>query len=113
MRAIAAMAAAFSLAACASAPDEARSRDLAADGRVIVEQRCVSCHAIGESGESPRQDAPPLRRLAERYPVTALEEAFAEGILVGHPAMPALRFTPEEIAAITAYLESIQERRGG
>jgi mono/diheme cytochrome c family protein len=45
--------------------------------------------------------------------VNALEEAFAEGILVGHPAMPQFRFTPAQIDDILAYLQSVQERRGG
>jgi mono/diheme cytochrome c family protein len=58
-------------------------------------------------------EAPPFRTLSERYPVTALEEAFAEGILVGHPAMPEFRFEPHEIDAIIAYLQSVQTRRGG
>jgi len=106
------------LVACASAPAQAPSeshatRDLIAEGHALVETRCVSCHAIGPEGESRLAEAPPFRTLSERYPVTALEEALAEGILVGHPAMPEFRFSPAEIDAIVAYLNSIQTRRGG
>jgi cytochrome c len=39
-----------------------------------------------------------------------LAEALAEGLSVGHPDMPELVFEPDQIAAILAYLKSIQER---
>lgn len=120
MRLIIAALSGFVLASCASAPEPASpspapsaARDLIAAGRALVETRCVGCHAVGVEGESRLAEAPPLRRLSESYPVTALEEAFAEGILVGHPAMPEFHFSPEEIDAIVAYLESIQTRQGG
>jgi mono/diheme cytochrome c family protein len=57
--------------------------------------------------------APPFRTLSRDYPVTALEEAFAEGILVGHPDMPEFRLEPEQIDAIVAYIQSIQAQRAG
>lgn len=82
-------------------------------GRHLAELYCVSCHAIGTEGESPHPMAPPLRTLSRNYPVNALEEAFAEGILVGHPDMPEFRFEPDQIDDLLAYLQSIQERRGG
>jgi mono/diheme cytochrome c family protein len=82
-------------------------------GRRIAEVQCAGCHAIGPAGESRNPEAPPFRTLSRHYPVNALEEAFAEGILVGHPAMPQFRFTPAQIDDILAYLQSVQERRGG
>jgi hypothetical protein len=42
--------------------------------------------------------------------VANLEEALAEGISVGHPAMPQFQFSPEDADALIAYLESIQEQ---
>lgn len=53
--------------------------------------------------------APAFRTLRERYPIDALEEAFAEGIYVGHPDMPEFVADPDQIAAIVAYIESIQD----
>jgi hypothetical protein len=53
-----------------------------------------------------------LRTLAERYPVTGLQEAFAQGVLVGHPNMPDFRFSAAQIAEILAYLQSIQTVQG-
>ena len=43
--------------------------------------------AIGASGESPHATAPPFRTLSQNYPIESLSEAFAEGILVEHPAV--------------------------
>jgi cytochrome c len=82
-------------------------------GRHIAELKCAGCHAIGTTGDSHNPAAPPFRTFSHHYPVTALEEAFAEGILVGHPAMPEFSFTPEQIDDLLSYLESVQERRGG
>jgi mono/diheme cytochrome c family protein len=78
-------------------------------GRTLVEERCARCHAIEKTGESPFALAPPLRDLEKRYPLESLEEAFAEGIVVGHPAMPEFEFEPEEIADLVAYLKWLGE----
>ena len=100
--------------ALAPAPEgEMTHEALVARGRGIAEVFCVSCHAIGPSGASPLDAAPPFRTLSESYPVTALEEAFAEGVLVGHPAMPEFQFQPQDIDALVAYLQTIQTRRAG
>ena len=81
-------------------------------GRQIVQLQCVSCHAVRSSDMSRDLAAPPLRTLAERYPVTGLPEAFAQGVLVGHPNMPEFRFKSTQITEILAYLQSIQTRQG-
>ena len=81
-------------------------------GRVLVADRCALCHATGARGESPKPTAPPLRRLAERYPDAALTEAFEKGLLERHPAMPPFRFSRDDLTAILAYLHSIHEVRG-
>jgi mono/diheme cytochrome c family protein len=87
----------------------AQDGDLLQRGRAIVEEHCARCHAVGEAGESPLAAAPPFRSLGERYPVSDLEEALAEGIVTAHPDMPEFAFPPEEVAAIIAFLESIQQ----
>jgi hypothetical protein len=43
--------------------------------------------------------APPFGDLSKRYPIENLAEAFAEGIVTGHPAMPRFTFEPREIGA--------------
>jgi cytochrome c len=80
-------------------------------GRALVEDNCAGCHATGATGDSPHTDAPPFRTLSQRYPIEALEEAFAEGIYTGHPDMPEFVVTPRQIGDIIAYLESIQEKK--
>ncbi len=81
-------------------------------GKRIVEMQCVSCHAVRADDKSHNPNAPALRTLAERYPVTGLEEAFALGIMTGHPGMPDFRFGRDQIRDILAYLGSIQTRQG-
>jgi len=79
-------------------------------GRTIVSDRCAQCHATSGAGPSPVADAPPFSTLSRNYPVAHLAEALAEGILVGHPEvdMPEFVFSPNEVGAIIAYLESVQ-----
>jgi cytochrome c len=95
------------LAACAPAAPQAPPPDAAA-GQRLVEQRCASCHAVGRAGMSPRAAAPAFRDLHRRYPVDQLAEALAEGIVTGHPDMPAFTFDRAEIEDVLAYLRSLE-----
>lgn len=70
----------------------------------MAQQYCARCHAIGTEGSSPFREAPPFREVVRRYPVEQLEEALAEGISVGHPAMPLFEFQPHEIDDLLAFL---------
>ena len=79
-------------------------------GKALVEANCARCHAIGRDDESRHPDAPAFRTLSQRYPLDALEEAFAEGISTGHPDMPEFIATPEQIEAILAYIGSVQDQ---
>lgn len=78
-------------------------------GNALAEKYCSRCHAIDSTGDSPFKDAPPFREIVGRYPVETLGEAFAEGITVGHPAMPEFEFTPEEIEELLTYLGSLNK----
>lgn len=82
-------------------------------GRRLAAINCATCHAIDATGESRHPMAPPFRTLSRNYPLNSLEEAFAEGILVGHPDMPEFRLTPDEIEHLLAYLNSVQSRQSG
>lgn len=84
-----------------------------AEGRRLAEIYCARCHAISADGESAHPMAPPFRTLSSQYPVGALEEAFAEGVLVGHPDMPEFQLEPRQIDDLLSYIQSVQERRGG
>ena len=80
-----------------------------ANGKGLVETNCAPCHAVGLKDKSLLDKAPVFRELAKRYPIVALEEAFAEGIVTGHPGMPEFEATPKQIADIVAYISSIQD----
>ncbi|HZQ12646.1 MAG TPA: cytochrome c [Pseudolabrys sp.] len=77
-------------------------------GEQLLQRACSRCHAVGKTGDSPRQEAPPFRTLGERYPIEQLEESLGEGIMSGHPDMPELSFDADDVGAIIAYLNSIQ-----
>lgn len=109
MRALLATAIALTAAWSLSAPARAASVDA---GQRLAQRNCGMCHAIGRQGDSPYPAAPPFRTLSKRYPVENLQEALAEGILTGHPAMPEFRFSPSEIEDLIAYLSSIQAVAG-
>jgi mono/diheme cytochrome c family protein len=98
------------LAACAPLPDRTMPSDHAASaarGAVIAQSRCGGCHATGRNDESAMRGAPPFRALSSRYPLIALEEALAEGVVTAHPAMPEFVFEPDDIQDLIAYLETL------
>lgn len=82
--------------------------DAATRGLILVQEHCAKCHAIGRSDISTNPAAPPFRILGKRYPPEALQEAFAEGIVVGHAKMPEFKFRPGDIGALIAYLNYVQ-----
>ncbi len=77
-------------------------------GHSLAERDCGGCHATGRADASRFSGAPPFRDLGRRYPVATLSEALAEGISVGHPAMPERAYPLAEVAALIAYLEDLQ-----
>ncbi len=83
--------------------------DVAA-GRTFAEAVCARCHAVGRTGASPFEPAPPFRTFAAKWPLETLEEALAEGISVGHPDMPEFVLSPEQIDDFLAYLHSVQDK---
>jgi len=78
-------------------------------GRALVDRYCSRCHAIDRTGSSPHAEAPPFRTLGARYPIDSLAEALAEGLVTGHPDMPEFMFEVQDVGAILAYLNSIQD----
>jgi mono/diheme cytochrome c family protein len=78
-------------------------------GEEVLAANCARCHAIGRTGNSTHPEAPAFRTLSRRYPIDALAEALAEGLSSGHPDMPEFRFEVPDVAAILAYLRSIQD----
>jgi cytochrome c len=77
-------------------------------GRAYARSHCARCHSIDQNGASPLALAPPFRTLHQRYPVESLEEALAEGIVTGHPAMPEFRLEPDQISDFIAFLKTLR-----
>ena len=100
--------AAFSGAALAQGTSAAAKR-----GEALLKSNCAECHAVLRTGESPNKKAPPFRTLGQRYKIDDLQEALAEGIVVGHGGaeMPHFIFEPTEIDDIIAYLKSINRKQ--
>lgn len=77
-------------------------------GLTFVQTNCARCHAIGKLGDSPLSVAPTFRALHLKYPVESLQEAFAEGIVTGHPTMPEFRLDPGQIQDVLSYLKTLE-----
>jgi len=92
------------------APTSAKT--LVSSGREIADTFCSRCHAIGAHGKSPNPKSPPFRLLGKKYPLSNLEEALSEGIVVGHEGeeMPPFAFSAQQIEALLAYLASVQRK---
>ena len=97
------------MAAVATLPAQDNAA-LEKQGESLLSANCSRCHATGRTGASTHPEAPPFRTLSDRYPIDGLAEALAEGLSVGHPDMPEFVFEPDQVAAILAYLKSIQQR---
>lgn len=82
-------------------------------GAILVRQKCAGCHAVERSGDSPLASAPPFRTMGVEYPVSDLQEAFAEGVVTAHPAMPAFELQSTDIADLIAWLESVSGTGSG
>ncbi len=97
------------VALCFAAVPAAAQEGRAQRGFTFANTNCARCHAIGRVGESPLNIAPPFRTHHTRYPVENFAEAFAEGIVTGHPTMPEFRLDPAQINDLIAYLKTLEQ----
>jgi cytochrome c len=79
-------------------------------GEELVQNNCAICHAIGLTGDSPHEEAPPFRQVMKVYPAASLTEALGEGLITGHPDMPEFVFPSEDVAAIVSYLKTLEPK---
>lgn len=79
-----------------------------AEGRHIAEAWCRSCHLIGNDGGSGASNgAPSFIAIARGAGASA---DFLYGFLqTGHGGMPDLHLTRAEIAALSAYIDSLSQ----
>ena len=78
-------------------------------GRRLALLYCAKCHSTDKVSPSPLRIAPPFRTLHERYPIEMLQEALAEGIVTGHPAMPEFRFDADQVGDFMAFLKKLEQ----
>ena len=78
-------------------------------GRVLLNDNCARCHAIGKTGKSPHEAAPAFRTLGNSFDLDEMTRHLEAGLMPGHPDMPAFKFGKEDARAVTAYLRTIQE----
>lgn len=91
----------FSVAGYALEPDAQR-------GLTFVTANCIECHSVDKVSPSALKIAPAFRTLHINYPVENLAEAFAEGIMTGHPSMPQFKLDPGQIGDVIAYLKTLE-----
>lgn len=97
------------LSACAGEV-RAGDREEVANGLQLAERLCARCHAVERTGDSPFQPAPPFREMVRKWPdIQVLAEALAEGINVGHPAMPEFVLETGDIANLLSYMDILKE----
>ncbi len=97
----------FAVIGMASAVHAGGAPDIDA-GERLAESICAKCHAVGTVGKSPLEPAPPFRILHKKWPLENLEEALAEGIVVGHKAMPAFELTIDQISDLIGYMRTLE-----
>jgi len=80
-----------------------------AAGKKMAEKLCSRCHSVTKTGKSPNPKAPPFRTFASKWPVEDLEEALAEGIVVGEHIMPEFEFDPEQITNLLGFIKDLSK----
>ncbi len=80
------------------------------NGQAIAQSKCARCHAVGMTGDSPLTDAPKFRDLHNRFDVADLQEALAEGIVVGHGPMPAWALSATDVRDLIGYLKTLEPK---
>jgi tetratricopeptide (TPR) repeat protein len=86
----------------------AESEAFTQKGKLLAQQNCSWCHAIGSDGDSPNPKAPQFRNIQSRHPLLALRAPLSRGIAAPHDLMPRFKLTDREIDEIVAYINSLK-----
>ena len=90
-----------------------RSIQVASPGRILVEEKCARCHAIGRADTSPYPGAQPFRNLGARWSRDQLRQALRVGIIAEHDRSGVrleMKLTDAEITDLLDFLRSIETR---
>lgn len=82
------------------------SMDDAAEGRIIADRWCSSCHLVSRDQTNAPGDAPPFETVAQRpqSEIDTLKDFLAHP----HPPMPNLSLTRQEVRDVLAYIASLR-----
>jgi mono/diheme cytochrome c family protein len=100
-------AALLAMPADAQRPENSQSARV---GRIVAQEHCARCHAIGRRGQSPNPKAPRFPRIAERYPDNNPAPVLIDGTVVRHPGMPEFRLLENETDGLVAYIRRISRQ---
>ena len=89
----------------------AEPRGSASRGRTFAASNCAGCHAISGRGASPNADAPPFRRVAQRYKAVRLDWELESITEVGHYRMPPRAMSAADLIDVVAYIRSLDPPR--
>ena len=95
----------------AATSDAANTNQLGIRGKLLLQENCGRCHAIGAAGKSPLKRAPPMRTIYARFSPLELQAELREGMVSKHRAMPQIDFSDEDVDAILAYLYGLATRK--
>ena len=95
------VASAVAMPADAQRPDNSQSVRV---GRLVAQEHCARCHAIGRRGQSRNPKAPRFPLIAERYPGNNPAPVLIDGTVVRHPGMPEFRLLENETDGLVAYI---------
>jgi len=76
-------------------------------GEAVLSRQCALCHAIGRYGDS--RQGRTFVDIARRSDLAAVRKSLETGITSGHPEMPKVTLTGNDIEAIIAYLRTIAQ----
>jgi cytochrome c len=110
MKTLASIAALFALL-LAGVPARAQnnSHDPVAHGHALAKEFCAKCHAIGKTGKSPHEEAPPFRKFSQTFDLDHFPGAQIHGLSSNHPDMPQFDLTTQDARDLRDYLRTVQE----
>lgn len=79
----------------------------AANGKVLAEKWCASCHLVSPDQAKASADAPPFASIARRPDEDIDRLAFF--LLDPHPVMPNFNLSRDQITDVVAYIRSLKE----
>ena len=89
--------------------DAANLSKAAKRGKIILQEKCGRCHAVGADDESPLKKAPPMRDIYARFNPRELQAELSEGMVTRHREMPQIEFSAEDVYAIMSYLYALEK----